>query len=394
MPDVSDVALAAHCRRVAGWATEAAQSLECSTDELHSIEKAALLHHDPALAARPEALNRIASDLRIEIEDRGSSSALGQTSLAILEAFHGRAVASERIDEVARVLEWADQFDQEFELRAIDPPSSEIAPQLRLVDSAAVLRAGHTLPVFPTIAQRAIRVLRSENAGLEQVEEIVSNDQVLTAELLKIANTALNGPLQRLTTIRSSIAHVGVGAAIRAISAVCLRPVFASRNLCALWNHSLEAAQVAEEFALISNCVDPAEAFLAGLIHDIGRLAYSLLSCDYQARNQRLEEHGCPPLLVEQALTGTCHAEIGAELLRVWSLPAQFVDAVKYHHEPQESAGPLAAILYATELRTMPDEDLPSLIRLDRTLKMLNIAREKVVGAWPHTHSSLGHERC
>src|SRR5207244_266080 len=147
----------------------------------------------------------------------------------------------------------------------------------------------------------------------------------------------------------------------------CLRPVFASRNLYDLWNHSLEAAQVAEELALTSKCIDPSEAFLAGLIHDIGRLAFSLLSCDFQARRQRLSEYGCPPVLVELALTGTCHAEIGAELLRVWALPAQIVDAVKFHHDPQESAGPLAALLYVTELRTMPDEDLPSFIKLEHS---------------------------
>ena len=185
---------------------------------------------------------------------------------------------------------------------------------------------------------------------------------------------------QPLTTIRGAIGHIGVGAAIRVMCAACVRPVFASRNLHHLWNHSLESAQVAEELALTSKCVDPAEAFLAGLIHDIGRLAFSLLSCDYQARSQRLDEYGCPPVLVEQALTGTSHAEIGAELLRVWVLPGQIVDAVKFHHDPQESAGPLAALLYVTELRTMPDEDLPSFIKLEHALKMLNLAREVVVG--------------
>jgi len=398
MPGISELALEAHCRRVAGWATEAAHPMECSTEELNGPEKAALLHHTPAFLLRPDTLGRIASDLKFEIVDPGPSSGLTQTSLSILETFQGRAPAHARVEKLARVLEWADQFDQEFELRTFDPPSPELGsefspllPELRLVDAATVLRAGHTLPVFPTIAQRAIRLLRTEDAGIEQVERIVGGDQVLAAELLKAANRALPGSRQPLTTLRDAIGHIGAGAAMRVICALCLRPVFTSRNLYDLWNHSLEAAQVAEEFALTSKCVDPAEAFFAGLIHDIGRLAFSLLSCDYQVRSQRLQEYGCPPVLVEQALTGTCHAEIGAELLRAWALPAQFADAVKSHHDPQEAAGPLAAILYITELRTMSGEDLPSFLKLEGALRILNIAREMVVGLGPRKSSPLGH---
>ena len=160
--------------------------------------------------------------------------------------------------------------------------------------------------------------------------------------------------------------------------------MFASRNLFALWNHSIEAAEIAETLALLSERIDPGEAFLAGLVHDIGRLAFSLLSCDYQTRTQSLLDHGCPPLLIERALAGISHAEVGAELLRGWALPPHIADAVKFHHGIEESAEPLAALLYATEFWTMSDEDLPSSVRLERALQILDLPMQLVLTPRPH----------
>ena len=401
MSSISAASLEAHCRRVAGWATQATHNLDCSTEEIGALERAALWHQHPAFLIRAEAFARLVSELRIEIVDTKQSSPFAGLSLPILRAFHSRATSVGRANELAGILEWADWFDEQFELQALDPLPADLAgemsaaglPNLRVVDAGAVLRAGHMLPVFPTVAQRAMRLLAVEDAGFEQLEAILRTDQVLAAELLKIANSAFVGPREPITTLRRAIEHVGVETTTRVVCAVCLRPVFASRNLFDLWKHSIEAAEVAERFALVSERVDPGEAFLAGLVHDIGRLAFSLLSCNYQTQAQRLAEYGCQPVLIEQALSGTTHAEVGAELLRAWAVPARIADAVAAHHDPRESACPLTSLLYLTEFSTMSDEDLPSAIKLERALRVLDLPLQLVMAPSPRASSALSRLR-
>ncbi len=126
---VSEEALGAHCRRVAGWAKQAAHKVDCSTAELQALERAALLHHAENLVLRPKAFAAIAGDLQVEISEGPPCSELysGMT-LEILQAYNSPGPAASRPAELAKILEWADQFDETFELSAIDPlPADELA---------------------------------------------------------------------------------------------------------------------------------------------------------------------------------------------------------------------------------------------------------------------------
>ena len=392
---ISEEALGAHCRRVAGWAEQAAHKVDYSTEELQALERAALLHHAENLVLRPKAFAAIAGDLHVEISEGPPCSELysGMT-LEILQAYNSPGPAASRPAELAKILEWADQFDEQFELSAIDPlPADELAAgtsRLQITEAAQVILAGQTLPVFPTVAHNAMRLLASEDVCLEELERIVRSDQAMAAELLKVANSGFLGRRKSITSLVQAVQHIGLNASARVICAACLRPIFASRKLFDLWNHSIDAAETAERLALVSERVDPGEAFLAGLVHDIGRLAFSLLSRDFQVTAQDLLEHGCPVVLVERALSGANHAEIGSELLRSWRIPPPIPEAVSCHHDLSESAIPLAAILYLTEFSTMADEDLPSFLRLDRALHILDLPKQLLMNPHPRNSPSLG----
>jgi len=374
-------ALDAHCRRVAGWATHAAQALACSSAELRALEQAALWHHRAPLLWNGTAADRLTSELGLKTLD-GNESGANDAAFGLLRASHGERPFDDRVSQFARLLECANIFDEQFELEALHPQILEEsdllekdALRLRMVEGSAVIRAAASLPVFPTVAQRAMRLLLNDDAGFEQVQSIASSDQTLAGELVGAANCAAVKPRQSIVTIGHAISHIGVDAATRIICAACIRPVFASRNLHDLWKHSVDSANTAESLARVSGRIAPGVAFFAGLIHDIGRLAFSLLSCEFQTSAQRLSEYGCPPLLVEQALSGVTHADIGAELLRTWAMSAEIADAVECHHRLNRAGGEvastLAALLYLTEFQTASDEDLPSRSRLTDALQAL-----------------------
>jgi putative nucleotidyltransferase with HDIG domain len=143
-----------------------------------------------------------------------------------------------------------------------------------------------------------------------------------------------------------------------------VHPLFASSNLRDLWQHSLDVGRACERMATASGDTHPEEAFLAGLVHDIGRLAIWRLSGDAARSYARLLERGCEPVLAELFLFGYDHGQTGAEILRLWSFPSHLVDAVEHHHRPECSSAPLAALLFMAEARIAPSEAPESVQRL------------------------------
>ena len=135
-----------------------------------------------------------------------------------------------------------------------------------------------------------------------------------------------------------------------------------------LWEHSLEAS---ENAAWVANQagVDPGEAYLAGLVHDVGRLPFELSTAGLSVR--KWEEAGFPTVYADMIATGTDHAETGAEILADWNFPNSIIEAVRFHHRPELVPSKLAALLYAVE---DAEESLPSLARDHTAAKHLDVA--------------------
>jgi len=113
---------------------------------------------------------------------------------------------------------------------------------------------------------------------------------------------------------------------------------------------------------------------LAGLIHDVGRLAFAIMPLAFQERFRRLADGGCPPVEVEMCLSGRCHGEVGAETLAQWKFPAEIVEAVRWHHRPERSAHPLSSLLYLAEFISESQEDLPSFVRINAATTLAGVS--------------------
>jgi putative nucleotidyltransferase with HDIG domain len=221
------------------------------------------------------------------------------------------------------------------------------------------------LPVFPTVAHRALSLLADEDVSLARVESVVASDQVLAGHIVQCANSAAHGAGQRVSTLRHALTWIGTDNACKVVAAASLRPMFAARHLHKLWNHSLEVAALCERIATISRKADPEQAFLAGLVHDVGRLALLRLPLAATERYLRLMDDGCPRVLVERVLFGRTHMSIGADALRKWNFSDEIVDSVASHHAPERYPSTLSALLYLAEEWSSEAEDLPSAFRLN-----------------------------
>ena len=174
-------------------------------------------------------------------------------------------------------------------------------------------------------------LLAREDWSARDLQSIATSDPVLAAELIRAANSAAFGARQEIKTLAQAVAHIGTEKACPILVAASLKRLFVVKTLHGVWNHSLEASQIAQSVAKLSPCVNPEEALPAGLVHDIGRLAASLPPEEFQRRPARLLAKGCTLSQVETALCGNTHSELGARALSAgtfrgtWSKPCDFI---------------------------------------------------------------------
>jgi putative nucleotidyltransferase with HDIG domain len=143
------------------------------------------------------------------------------------------------------------------------------------------------------------------------------------------------------------------------------------------------AASAAGQLATMSRQVQPGEAYTAGLLHDVGKLLIRLAPPEVSAMRERLIRNGCATAVAEVLTCGATHAEAGADVLRHWGLPEDYIEAVEFHHEPEHVSLPLASLLYLAEQCTGSEEDLPSAARMRHALDVLGVTGEQLASVTP-----------
>lgn len=401
----SESAVEAHCRRVAALALEIAHRLQLPESARQTIEQVALLHHYPLTFLDAEALARLMTDMCganwLGSIDMDAISRVRPATQAALRALHSPApAAKDRASIIAEIVEMANLFDEQVEYLPYDyKTTDQILDGLRIISrddlflpeiilsltslprvgKEQVLRNVDGLPVFPSMALRAIEPGPDEGAASAQLLQLASSDPALADSLLQVANSELHRPGKRILTARQAIAFIGIKAARKVLTAAAIRPVFAAAKAVEMWKHSLLVAQMAERLAVVSARADPKEAFLAGLVHDVGRLAFETLTGEVAIIYERMIARKCEPIFVEKVLCGSDHAEVVTDLLRRWSFPERLIAAVRHHHQPEQTDSGLASLLYLAEYWSGSEEDLSSTMRLqlamDRTGISIDVMR-------------------
>lgn len=388
--------LLAHCGRVAALALEIGGGLSLSQRSTVVLEQAALLHHASPIALNSGALGRILADI-LPAEGVRTQAPIEEFReipgdlLAALNAFHsfplpvpdpeartmGHIIAlSNLLDEKMEFLPYEVNpgfhiWEAVRELREFIHPQVLKAAHKRL--EVFTLRAGHEwdLPAQMSVAKDLLRMLMTdEPPEVSRLAELAGRDPVISGSLVQAANSVRYGNRQQIRSIRHAITHLGWNESRQLVAALALQPLFASSNLQGLWRHSVWTAQFLETLARQSGFMDPEEAVLLGLTHDIGRIAIQTLPRAFAGVFTRLTERGCAPGYTEQMLFGMDHAEIGARILESWQFPGHFVEAVRFHHRPADSAPARqqSAALYLAEFWAETDEDLPCSRQLDAAL--------------------------
>lgn len=208
------------------------------------------------------------------------------------------------------------------------------------------------LPAFPKVITELLDCLRDQSHSLETMVRIARSDPVIAAEILSAANSLRR--LRGMTDIPNLFAAasvVGLDRIRRIILTVGLnRFVSYGRGQSYFFEHSLAVAIVAQELAAMVR-ISPTEAYVAGILHDVGQLVFHVTGGDaYQnIRRQAIADDSL--LDLESAMFTLNHCEVGLLLAKHWQLSSDVMLAIATHHERHmEWKSPLQAVISVAEV--------------------------------------------
>jgi len=195
------------------------------------------------------------------------------------------------------------------------------------------LKATKRLPSPPRTAVRVLELCRNEDSSVQEIADTIMSDPALSSRLLRYANSSIVGAGRKVTSTRDAVRFLGLRSVkLTALGFSIAGPDFEPRcarfDLPRFWAESFAAAAISRRVAAELHCTDREEAFTAGLLARIGRLA--LAHCFPQEYTEALEAMGPGKSLAmaERECFGISHAEFGARLLEEWGLPDLLLAAV------------------------------------------------------------------
>ncbi len=200
------------------------------------------------------------------------------------------------------------------------------------------------IPTVPVVLTKILDLVEDQNSTIKDLEQAILSDQSITAKVLRLANSAFYGFPRKITTISKAVILIGFNSVKNIAIGVSVFEAFnrgrgqAAKEIEACWAHAVEVAYGAKMLAARDGYGMAEEAFVGGLLHDIGKVV--LIYCDYEKYRPILEKGAEEPgpdsyLAAERLLLGTTHAAIGNILATHWQLPEALISCIRSHHRPE-----------------------------------------------------------
>ena len=193
----------------------------------------------------------------------------------------------------------------------------------------------HDVVSLPTIYQRLRAIVDDISSSNSDVGQLISEDTGLTARLLRIANSSFYGA--------PAVTIMGTRQVCDIVLATSVLEIFDGipkdqENMDSFWQHNIRCAVIARILATYRREPSVERFFVAGLLHDIGRLVMMMqLGRDYWEVIKYATENSMLLDVAERKILGFDHCEVGGLLLKKWELPQHMVDAARYHRQPKKN---------------------------------------------------------
>jgi len=214
-----------------------------------------------------------------------------------------------------------------------------------------IVQRVQTLPRLPDTIVHLTHVVGDPRSSLPQIVGVIRYDPVLTAELLRMCNSAYYGVAREVESLDDAVRLLGTTKVFQLAMAAYTRAMLAAPQegyglpAGALWTHSVTVALAGRLVAQRMNCPQLGLLFTAGLLHDCGKVVLNeFVRAEFAEIVRRVVEDRLSFCDAERQVLGYTHAEVGARVAEAWKLPASIVDCIRYHHEPEQNTPPSAVV--------------------------------------------------
>lgn len=229
----------------------------------------------------------------------------------------------------------------------------------------AILQKMKDLPPMLLTVVKAKKMLAGEDSDFEALQRILETDQSMAAKILKIANSPYYGMSGKISSLKHSITMLGLKTLSQVITLAgtgdFLNQQLKGYGFTAqeVRDHSLAVGFGSRSLAALVNPAAEGDAFIAGLLHDAGKIMLNPYVAERQIRPKTGDQDGIADL--EKRVLGCDHTEIAADVFSQWHFPVSVVDAIRFHHTPDQSGDKeLAYILNAADmLAKVKQDDIP-----------------------------------
>lgn len=211
---------------------------------------------------------------------------------------------------------------------------------------AKLFRRVSEMTTLPLSAQRILQLVADATSSANDLLAAIEGDPVLAAKVLRRVNSAFYGLRSKVADLRSAISLLGYREIRNLALTVYLARMFKDGNTYkkftreALWEHSVAVANASRIVARTYGTAAPDEAYLAGLLHDIGLILLDQYLPRHLFQVIDLVEQGKSTCAAEQELLPFDHTLLGAYVATQWNFPPQVTLAIRYHHDPLAADGP------------------------------------------------------
>lgn len=209
----------------------------------------------------------------------------------------------------------------------------------------------------PDVCMKLEALTQSDASDVQAFSDVISLDPNLTAQLLRLANSAAVSFRGRIDTVSRAVMVLGSDETLALSYAAYAVAGFSklrspATDMGIFWQHAAHVGLIAKQLAREQGVLHPERLFVAGLLHDLGSLLINFHHPE-RARELQAESRACEMRLAQLELEefGFSHAELGAALLESWNLPEALCAAVRDHHDAAQASYHLeTAILYVADV--------------------------------------------
>ena len=196
------------------------------------------------------------------------------------------------------------------------------------------------LPTLPHVVQKLASMIGRPNVSAEEIGALIEKDQVLSAKVLRLANSPFYGFPSRIASVAHAVVVLGLNVVKGLTLCATAFDMMKNAGMNELWRHSLGVPITAHILGTKAALKNPEEVFVAGLLHDIGKVVLYVKWPDVGRQITTAARQSAHSLMEsEQKLFDVTHADVGGWLATAWHLPTSLREPILYHHTPAAAQG-------------------------------------------------------